>query len=77
MIHDPLPWCGPAIPAEHRQGHPQFINEFQAVDVERLDSLTERGTECLDALGIPLRGVERLFFTAVAGAVRCGKWSLG
>ena len=58
MIHDPLPWCGPAISADHRQCHPRFIHEFQAVDVERLDGLTECGAEGLDAHCVPLRGVE-------------------
>jgi hypothetical protein len=50
MIHDPLPWRGPAIAAEHRQRCPRFLHELQAVDIEGLARLPERGTERLDAL---------------------------
>src|SRR5215468_6365100 len=61
MIHDPLPGRGPAIPANHRQGYARFIDALQAVDVERLDRLLERGAAGLDTLGGALRGVQRLF----------------
>jgi hypothetical protein len=70
MIHDPLPWRGPAIPADHRQRGSRCIHKLQAVDVEGLASLQERGAARLDALGGPRRGVEGLF---LRGSRRRGK----
>jgi hypothetical protein len=80
-IDHPLAGRRPAIAARHRQGRVRLINALQALDVEGLDCLPEGSAQRLDALRVPLRRVERLFFTGslsrwssrqIVAALTCG-----
>ena len=57
----PRPPRGAAIQAGHGEVHARFIDELEPLGGERGDLLPVAGPRLLDALGVLLAGVERLF----------------
>jgi hypothetical protein len=55
---DPFSLRSPAIPPGHREIHARFIDELEALGVERGDLLLIGCACLLDPLGVPFAGVE-------------------
>jgi hypothetical protein len=67
---DPHPLGSAPIQPGHRQIDARFIDELQALDVDRGDGLLVVRTGLLSAVGVPLAGVERLFLRGSPRRVR-------
>jgi hypothetical protein len=66
---DPLPLGGTAIQAGHGEIHARFIDELEALGIERRNFLVIGRSCLLDTLGVLFAGVERLFLRGKLSAM--------